>query len=116
MREPTGHRVRMELVKESLTFTGEDSPMNTLLLSTLGAVAEFARSMTLERQREGIALAKAAASTCAARPRCPMSRQTSCGHGWQHTNPVAALAHEYGIRRQSVYNNNTAHQPGHRTT
>ena len=34
--------------------------MNTLLLSMLGAVAEFERSMILERQREGIALAKAA--------------------------------------------------------
>jgi DNA invertase Pin-like site-specific DNA recombinase len=32
----------------------------TLLLSMLGAVTEFDRSMILERQREGIALAKAA--------------------------------------------------------
>ena len=50
----------VEFVKESLTFAGDDSPMNTLLLSMLGAVAEFERSMILERQREGIALAKAA--------------------------------------------------------
>ena len=49
-----------QLVKESLTFAGDDSPMNTLLLSMLRAVAEFERSMILERQREGIALAKAA--------------------------------------------------------
>lgn len=34
--------------------------MNTPLLSMLGAVAEFARSMILERQHEGITLAKAA--------------------------------------------------------
>lgn len=60
VRELTGEGVRVEFVKESLTFTGEDSPMNTLLLSMLGAVAEFERSMILERQREGIALAKAA--------------------------------------------------------
>lgn len=47
-------------MKENLTFTGEDSPMSNLLLSLLGAVAEFERSMIRERQREGIALAKKA--------------------------------------------------------
>ena len=60
VREFTGKGVRVEFVKESLTFTGEDSAMNTLLLSMLGAVAEFERSIILERQREGIAIAKAA--------------------------------------------------------
>ena len=34
--------------------------MAILLLSLLGAVAEFERSLILERQREGIALAKVA--------------------------------------------------------
>jgi DNA invertase Pin-like site-specific DNA recombinase len=33
--------------------------MATLLLSMLGAVAEFERALILERQREGIALANA---------------------------------------------------------
>src|SRR6476661_784034 len=60
VRELTGQGVKVEFVKENLTFAGDDSPMNTLLLSMLGAVAEFERSMILERQREGIALAKAA--------------------------------------------------------
>ncbi len=60
VRELTDKGVRIEFVKESLTFTGKDSAMGTLLLSMLGAVAEFERSMILERQREGIAIAKAA--------------------------------------------------------
>lgn len=34
--------------------------MNTLMLSMMGAFAEFERSMILERQRKGIAAAKAA--------------------------------------------------------
>ena len=50
--------VHVRFVKENLTFSGEDSPMSNLLLSLLGAVAEFERSMIRERQREGIALAK----------------------------------------------------------
>lgn len=49
--------VRFE--KEFLTFTGDDSPMSHLLLSVMGAVAEFERALMLERQREGIAIAKA---------------------------------------------------------
>lgn len=50
--------VRVEFVKEALTFTGDDAPMSRLLLSLLGAIAEFERSLINERQREGIALAK----------------------------------------------------------
>jgi DNA invertase Pin-like site-specific DNA recombinase len=50
--------VRVEFVKESLVFTGEDSPMANFMLSVMGAFAEFERSLIRERQREGIALAK----------------------------------------------------------
>ena len=50
--------VRVEFLKEGLIFTGEDSPMARLTLSMMGAFAEFERSLILERQREGIALAK----------------------------------------------------------
>ena len=48
----------MEFVKESLTFTGAGSPMATLLLSVMGAFAEFERALILQRQREGIAAAR----------------------------------------------------------
>jgi DNA invertase Pin-like site-specific DNA recombinase len=50
--------IRIEFVKESLSFTDEDSPMANLLLSVMGAFAEFERALIHERQREGIALAK----------------------------------------------------------
>jgi DNA invertase Pin-like site-specific DNA recombinase len=54
----TKRGVRIEFVKEGLTFTGEDSPMANLMLSVMGAFAEFERALIRERQREGIALAK----------------------------------------------------------
>ena len=54
----TRRGVRVEFIKEGLTFTGEDTPMATLLLSVMGAFAEFERALIRERQREGIALAK----------------------------------------------------------
>ena len=50
--------VCVQFVKESLTFTGQDCAMAHLLLSVMGAVAEFERAKIKERQLEGIALAK----------------------------------------------------------
>ncbi len=58
VQQLTGRGVRIEFVKEALTFTGEDSPMANLLLSVMGAFAEFERALIRERQREGISLAK----------------------------------------------------------
>ena len=37
----TGKGVQVEFVKESLLITGEDSPMANLMLSVMGAFAEF---------------------------------------------------------------------------
>lgn len=56
----TKKKVKIQFMKENLVFTGEDSPMSNLLLSVMGAFAEFERSLILERQKEGIALAKIA--------------------------------------------------------
>lgn len=50
--------IQIEFVKEHLTFTGDDSPMANLLLSVMGAFAEFERALIKERQKEGIAIAK----------------------------------------------------------
>ena len=58
VREFTGRGIHVQFVKENLVFTGEDTPMATLLLSVMGAMAEFERALIRERQREGIALAK----------------------------------------------------------
>ena len=54
----TERGICIEFIKEQLTFTGEDSPMANLMLSVMGAFAEFERALIRERQREGIALAK----------------------------------------------------------
>src|SRR6201998_3728325 len=56
--ELTGRGGIVEFAKEHLTFTSEDNAMSKLLLSVMGAFAEFERALLKERQREGIALAK----------------------------------------------------------
>jgi DNA invertase Pin-like site-specific DNA recombinase len=58
VQDLTKRGVCIEFVKEKLSFTGEDSPMANLMLSVMGAFAEFERALLRERQREGIALAK----------------------------------------------------------
>ena len=44
MQGLTKRGVRIEFIKESLAFTGEDSPMANLMLSVMGAFAEFERA------------------------------------------------------------------------
>jgi DNA invertase Pin-like site-specific DNA recombinase len=104
VRELTGKGVRVEFVKESLTFTGEDSAMNTLLLSMLGAVAEFERSMILERQREGIAIAKAAGKYKGRKPALSQAQTEELRQRVAAGESVTALASEFGVSRQTVYN------------
>lgn len=45
VQQLTKRGIRIEFVKECLTFTGEDSPMANLLLSVMGAFAEFERAL-----------------------------------------------------------------------
>jgi DNA invertase Pin-like site-specific DNA recombinase len=50
--------VAVRFHKEDMTFTGEDSPMQKLMLNMMGSFAQFEREVMKERQREGIAKAK----------------------------------------------------------
>jgi DNA invertase Pin-like site-specific DNA recombinase len=104
VRELTDKGIRVEFVKESLTFTGEDSAMSTLLLSMLGAVAEFERSMILERQREGIALAKVAGKYKGRKAALTTAQADELRARLAAGEAVTSLAKGYGISRQSVYN------------
>lgn len=104
VRDLTGRGVQVQFVKEGLTFTGEDSAMNVLLLSLLGSVAEFERSMILERQREGIAIAKAAGKYKGRKAALTDEQAEELRARRAAGESVAALAREYGISRQSVYN------------
>ncbi len=60
VRQITDKGCTLRFVKENLTFTNDQTdPVSQLLLSMLGAVYQFERNIMLERQREGIAIAKA---------------------------------------------------------
>ena len=76
--------------------------MNTLLLSMLGAVAEFERSMILERQREGIALAKSAGKYKGRKAALTDEQADELRARLVAGESVSALAKEFGVSRQTV--------------
>jgi len=51
--------ITLKFHKENFIFDGNDNPMQQLMLTMLGGIYQFERAMILERQREGIAIAKA---------------------------------------------------------
>jgi DNA invertase Pin-like site-specific DNA recombinase len=55
----TARGITIRFVRENLTFNADHDPMAYLMLHLLGAVAQFERDLIRERQREGIAIAKA---------------------------------------------------------
>lgn len=99
----TQRGIHIEFIKENLTFTGQDSPMANLMLSIMGAFAEFERALIRERQREGIALAKQRGAyrgrnkTLSPNQVVELKRRADAGE------PKAALAREFGISRETVY-------------
>ena len=100
----TARGIAVEFVKEHLTFTGEDSPMSNLLLSMLGAVAEFERALILERQREGIALAKAEGKYKGRKPTLSEAQITDlCTRATLGDESKVELAREFGISRETLY-------------
>ncbi|MFP3580038.1 recombinase family protein [Arthrobacter sp. SIMBA_036] len=95
--------VRVEFVKESLVFTGEGSPMANLMLSVMGAFAEFERSLIRERQREGIALAKRRGAYKGRKKTLPPERAAELVQRAGTGVPKTLLARDYGISRETVY-------------
>ena len=103
VKELTARGVAVQFMKESLTFTGDDSPMANLLLSLLGAVAEFERALILERQREGIAIAKANGKYKGRKQTLSAERISELHQRTKAGEKKAALAREFGISRETLY-------------
>jgi DNA invertase Pin-like site-specific DNA recombinase len=103
VQQLTARGIRIAFVKEQLTFTGEDSPMATLLLSVMGAFAEFERALIRERQREGIALAKQRGAyrgrkkALSGEAVAELHRRVAVGE------KKAAVARDLGISRETLY-------------
>lgn len=99
----TKRGVRIEFLKESLVFTGEDSPMANLMLSVMGAFAEFERALIRERQREGIALAKQRGAYRGRKKALSGEQTVALRQRATAGEQKAQLAREFGISRETLY-------------
>src|ERR1700730_16615276 len=99
----TGRGVRIEFVKEHLSFTGEDSPMVGLMLSVMGAFAEFERALIHERQREGIALAKQRGAYRGRKPALSDAQVADLRRRVDDGERKTQIAREFGISREPLY-------------
>ena len=102
----TGRGVAVTFTTQSMTFTGDDSPMNTLMLQLLGAVGQFERSLIRERQREGIAIAKAKGDVYKGRkPSLDAAGVVELRALVAQGMPKAQIAVKLGISRTTLYAN-----------
>lgn len=99
----TKRGVHVRFVKESLTFTGEDSPMANLLLSVMGAFAQFERELIRERQREGIALAKKRGAYRGRKRSLTPSQAADLLRRVAKGESKTLLAKELGVTRDTIY-------------
>lgn len=85
-----------------LDASGNDAAMAKLLMSMLGAVAEFERSMIRERQREGIELAKKRGVYKGRKP-TDAAIIEKARKKIEFGVPLAKAAREAGIARSTLY-------------
>jgi DNA invertase Pin-like site-specific DNA recombinase len=96
--------VAVEFQHEHLTFTGADTPMANLLLSVMGAFAEFERSLIRERQLEGIALAKQRGAYKGRKKVVTVADLVAIRARLQQPGAKkAAVAREWRISRETLY-------------
>ena len=99
-----GRGVAVEFSKEHLEFTGDASPMSHLMLSIIGACAQFERSMIRERQREGIAVAKGKGVYTGRKAALTPAQASELRKRVAAGEDKAGVAKAFGISRASVYN------------
>lgn len=103
VKDLTDKGVVVEFKKEQLTFKGEDSPMSILMLTVMGAFAEFERALLRERQREGITLAKRKGLYKGRPPSLAPERVAELRDRAASGEKKAVLAREFHVSRQTLY-------------
>ena len=96
--------IQVHFIKESLQFTGEDAPMSKLLLSVMGAFAEFERSLIKERQKEGIAIAKQTGTYKGRTKSISLEILKQIEQEVINGKSKSRIAKEYNIARSTLYN------------
>lgn len=103
--ELTTKGVTVSFLHPALSFSGDDSPINKLLFLLLAGFAEMERSLILERQREGVAIAKKAGRYKGRTPaiRIDNGKLAELTELAAEGTKVAEMARAVGVSRQTVY-------------
>ncbi|OGU16771.1 MAG: transposase [Geobacteraceae bacterium GWC2_53_11] len=103
VKDLTSRGISVQFVKEGLTFTGDDGAMSVLLLSVMGAVAEFERSIIRERQAEGIRIARQKGVYKGRKASLTNDQAAEARAKIAAGVPKAKVAREYKCSRQTLY-------------
>lgn len=97
------HKEKLEFVGSA--DSGKSDAFQELQLHIIAAVAQFERALILERQREGIAIAKKTGKyrNVGRKPVLSREQMNELRIKLEKGAKVAALAREYGVSRQTVY-------------
>ena len=103
----TARGVTVVFHKENMKFSpdghGTSDPMSRLMMQMLGAFAEFERSLTRERQREGIAAAKSSGKILGRPKRISDDVLEQVRADVALGIPLAKIAKKIGIPRTTLY-------------
>ncbi len=103
VKDLTARDVSLRFVKENLVFNGEDSPMSNLLLSVMGAFAEFERALIRERQMEGVALAKKKGKFKGRKPMLNAEQHSELKEMIKMGEKKTVVAQHFKMSRETVY-------------
>ena len=103
VKDFTDGGISVQFVKEGLTFTGDDGAMSVLLLSVMGAVAEFERAIIRERQSEGIRIAKTKGVYKGRKVSLTLDQAIEARKKVAAGIPKSRVAIEYKCCRQTLY-------------
>lgn len=103
VEELTARGVAVRFHAEGLTFTGENDAMQKLMLQIMGAIAEFERANIRERQREGIAKAKASGKHLGRKASLSDKQIGEIIGRIEEGEERSSIAKAFGITRQTLY-------------
>lgn len=99
----TGRGVGVRFMKEALTFDGNASSMQTMILQVMGSFAQFERSMIRERQKEGQIAARAKGKVPGRKKSLSPEQVTELKARVSANEPKAKIARDMGISRETLY-------------
>ena len=99
----TERGVTVKFIKEGLEFDKNANSLSKLLLSIMGAFAEFERNLIRERQREGIEIAKSKGRYKGRKPALTSEQQIEIKKRASNHESKASLARSFNVTRETIY-------------